>query len=114
VEENLDLFARMKAGEFPDGRTSAREDRHGARNMKMRDPLLYRSATRRTTAGRRLVPLPDVRLRHPLSDAIEGVTHSICTLEFGTTGRSTTGSSTTSFGARPRQHEFARLNSTTP
>ncbi|TRZ99654.1 MAG: glutamine--tRNA ligase, partial [Deltaproteobacteria bacterium] len=84
VEENLDLFARMKAGEFPDGAhvLRARIDMAAA-NMKLRDPLLYR--IRHATHYRRgdawcLYPMYD--FAHPLSDAIEGITHSICTLEF--------------------------------
>ncbi len=84
VEENLDLLARMKAGEFPDGAHVLRAKIDLAHpNMIMRDPLLYR--IRHATHYRRgdawcLYPLYDYA--HGLSDAIEGITHSLCTLEF--------------------------------
>ena len=84
VEENLDLLARMKAGEFPDGAHVLRAKIDLAHpNMIMRDPLLYR--IRHASHYRRgdawcLYPLYDYA--HGLSDAIEGITHSLCTLEF--------------------------------
>jgi len=113
VEENLDLFARMKAGEFPDGAhvLRARIDM-AARNMKMRDPLLYR--IRHATHYRRgdawcLYPMYD--FAHPLSDAIEGITHSICTLEFENNRAIYDWLVDNLFPEpRPRQYEFARLN----
>ena len=84
VEENLDLFQRMKAGEFPDGSRvlRARIDMTSG-NVNMRDPTLYR--IRRVTHHRTgdawcIYPMYD--FTHGLSDALEGVTHSICTLEF--------------------------------
>ena len=84
VEENLDLFARMRAGEFADGAHVLRAKIDMASpNINMRDPVIYR--IRRAPPPphrRRVVHLPDVRLRAPLSDAIEGITHSLCTLEF--------------------------------
>src|SRR3990172_3850504 len=84
VEENLDLFVRMRAGEFPDGAhvLRGRADMAAA-NMKMRDPLLYRirHATHYRT-GDAWCLYPMYNFAHPLSDAIEGITHSICTLEF--------------------------------
>ena len=83
--QSLDLFDRMRAGEFPDGAhvLRARGDL-GAANMKMRDPLLYRirhAAHYRKGTEWHVYPLYD--FAHCLSDAIEGITHSICTLEFG-------------------------------
>jgi glutaminyl-tRNA synthetase len=84
VEENLDLFARMKAGEFPDAARSLRAKIDMASpNIWLRDPLLYRirHAAHHHTGDRwRIYPLYD--FAHCLSDYIEGVTHSICTLEF--------------------------------
>ena len=113
AEENLDLFARMKAGEFPDGAhvLRARMDM-AARNMKLRDPLLYR--IRHATHYRRgdawcLYPMYD--FAHPLSDAIEGITHSICTLEFENNRAIYDWLVDNLFPEpRPRQYEFARLN----
>ena len=84
VEENLDLFARMKAGEFPDGSRvlRARIDMTSG-NVNLRDPTLYRIrrvAHHRTGDAWCIYPMYD--FTHGLSDALEGVTHSICTLEF--------------------------------
>jgi glutaminyl-tRNA synthetase len=84
VEENLDLFARMRAGEFPDGAHVLRAKIDLASpNMLLRDPVLYRikhASHYRTGDSWCIYPLYD--FAHPLSDAIEGITHSICTLEF--------------------------------
>ena len=84
VEENLDLFARMRAGEFPDGTHVLRAKIDMASpNVNMRDPTLYR--IRHTThhrTGDAWCIYPTYDFAHPLSDAIEGITHSICTLEF--------------------------------
>jgi len=84
VEENLDLFARMRAGEFPDGAHVLRAKIDMASpNMNMRDPTLYRirhAPHHRTGSTWCIYPMYD--FAHPLSDAIEGITHSICTLEF--------------------------------
>ncbi|MCC8168212.1 MAG: glutamine--tRNA ligase, partial [Clostridiales bacterium] len=84
VEENLDLFARMKAGEFPDGSKvlRARIDM-ASNNINMRDPILYRVAhmTHHNTGDEWCI-YPMYDFAHPLEDAIEGITHSICTLEF--------------------------------
>jgi len=84
VEENLDLFARMKAGEFPDGARTLRAKIDMAHpNVWMRDPLLYRirhAAHHHTGDAWCIYPLYDYA--HCLSDSIEGVTHSVCTLEF--------------------------------
>jgi glutaminyl-tRNA synthetase len=84
VAENLDLFRRMRAGEFPDGAhvLRARVDLAAA-NMKMRDPLLYRIRhARHYRTGDTWCIYPMYDYAHPLSDALEGITHSICTLEF--------------------------------
>ena len=113
VEENLDLFVRMRAGEFPDGAhvLRGRADMAAA-NMKMRDPLLYRirHATHyRTGDAWCLYPMYD--FAHPLSDAIEGITHSICTLEFENNRAIYDWLLDSLFPApRPHQYEFARLN----
>ncbi len=83
-EENLDLFTRMKAGEFPDGThvLRARIDMQSG-NVNMRDPVLYRIrhvAHQRTGNDWCIYPMYDYA--HPLSDALEKITHSLCTLEF--------------------------------
>ena len=84
VEENLDLFIRMKAGEFPDGtRTLRAKIDMASPNIWMRDPVLYRirhSEHHHTGAKWCIYPMYD--FAHCLSDYIEGITHSICTLEF--------------------------------
>jgi glutaminyl-tRNA synthetase len=83
-EENLDLFTRMKAGEFPDGThvLRARIDMQSG-NVNMRDPVLYRIrhvAHQRTGNDWCIYPMYDYA--HPISDALEKITHSLCTLEF--------------------------------
>jgi glutaminyl-tRNA synthetase len=84
VEENLDLFERMKAGEFEDGKYVLRAKIDmAASNMNMRDPVVYRirNATHHRTGDKwHIYPMYD--WAHGISDAIEGVTHSLCTLEF--------------------------------
>jgi len=84
VDENLDLFRRMRAGEFPDGAhvLRAKIDMQSP-NLNMRDPVLYRirrAHHHRTGDAWCIYPMYDYA--HPISDAIEGITHSICTLEF--------------------------------
>lgn len=85
VEENLDLFARMRAGEFSDGTQvlRARIDM-ASPNMNMRDPTLYRIrhgvVHHKTGEAWCIYPMYD--FTHPVSDALEGITHSLCTLEF--------------------------------
>ena len=84
IEENLDLFVRMKNGEFPDGKRSLRAKIDvTAPNVWMRDPLLYRirHADHHHTGGKWCI-YPMYDFAHCLSDYIEGITHSICTLEF--------------------------------
>ena len=84
VEENLDLFARMKAGEFQDGaRTLRARIDMASPNVNMRDPVMYRilrAEHHRTGETWCIYPMYD--FTHPLSDSFEGITHSICTLEF--------------------------------
>lgn len=84
VEENLDLFERMRAGEFPDGARvlRAKIDMASA-NLNMRDPVMYRilHAEHHRTGGKWCI-YPTYDFTHGQSDSIEGVTHSICTLEF--------------------------------
>ena len=84
IEENLDLFARMKAGEFPDGAMTLRAKIDLASgNFNMRDPAIYRikhMAHHRTGDKWCIYPMYD--FAHPIEDALEGITHSLCTLEF--------------------------------
>jgi glutaminyl-tRNA synthetase len=113
VDENLDLFRRMRTGEFADGTHVLRAKIDMASpNINLRDPVLYRiRQTAHYRTGRNWPIYPSYDFAHPFSDAIEGVTHSVCTLEFedhrplydwvvewaGTPDR-------------PQQIEFARLN----
>jgi glutaminyl-tRNA synthetase len=84
VEENLDLFSRMRAGEFPDGAKTLRAKIDMAHpNLLMRDPTMYRIRREphyRTGSTWCIYPMYD--FQHPLSDALEGVTHSLCSLEY--------------------------------
>jgi glutaminyl-tRNA synthetase len=84
VEENLDLFARMRAGEFPDGARTLRAKIDMAHpNLLMRDPVMYRIRREthyRTGSSWCIYPMYD--FQHPLSDAKEGITHSLCSLEY--------------------------------
>ena len=113
VAENLDLFRRMRAGEFEDGAHVLRAKIDmGAKNMLMRDPPLYRilkSHHHRTGDAWCIYPMYDYA--HGLSDAIEGITHSICTLEFEN-NRELYDWCLDAVGIaepRPHQYEFARL-----
>jgi glutaminyl-tRNA synthetase len=113
VEENLDLFARMRAGEYPDGAHVLRARIDMAHpNMVMRDPVLYRirhASHYRTGDHWCLYPLYD--FTHCLSDAIEGITHSLCTLEFKDNRELYDWVlEAADPPCRPRQIEFARLN----
>ncbi len=117
VEENLNLFERMKAGEFPDGSKVLRAKIDMASpNITMRDPVIYRIARahhHRTGDDWLIYPMYD--FAHPLSDAIENITHSVCTLEFED-HRPFYDWLLDSLGfdvkTRPRQIEFARLDLT--
>ncbi len=115
VEENLNLFRRMKAGEFPDGSRvlRARIDMASG-NINMRDPVIYRilhAAHPRTGDAWCIYPTYD--FAHGQSDAIEGVTHSLCTLEFED-HRPLYDWLVENLPVpmRPRQYEFSRLNLT--
>ncbi|WP_434579676.1 glutamine--tRNA ligase/YqeY domain fusion protein [Sulfurimonas sp. NW15] len=114
VEENLDLFQRMKKGEFKDGEHVLRAKIDmGAANMKMRDPLLYRIRhAHHFRAGDTWSIYPMYDFAHCLSDYIEGVTHSICTLEFENNRDIYDWVLDTLElkPPRPYQYEFARLN----
>ncbi|MCP9455534.1 MAG: glutamine--tRNA ligase/YqeY domain fusion protein [Nitrospira sp.] len=113
IEENLDLFARMRAGEFPDGAHVLRAKIDMASpNINLRDPVLYRIrhvAHYRTGTAWCIYPSYD--FAHPLSDAIEGITHSICTLEFEDHRPLYDWVvAEADLPHRPQQIEFARLN----
>ncbi len=113
VEENLDLFRRMRAGEFPDGAHVLRAKIDMASpNINMRDPVLYRirhEDHHRTGDAWPIYPMYDYA--HPPSDAIEHVTHSLCTLEFEDHRPLYDWLvETLPVPSRPRQIEFARLN----
>ncbi len=115
VEENLDLFARMKAGEFPDGSHVLRAKIDMAsNNMLLRDPVIYRiKHAHHYRRGDEWCIYPLYDFAHPLSDAIEGITHSICTLEFEVHRPLydwLVENVSTKFEPRPHQHEFARRN----
>ena len=113
IEENLDLFRRMTAGEFPDGAKTLRAKIDMASpNINLRDPVIYRIAhISHHHTGDKWCVYPMYDFNHPLSDAVEGVTYSLCSLEFENNrplydwfikhiG----------FEEPPRQIEFARLN----
>ncbi len=115
ADENLDLFRRMKAGEFPNGaRVLRAKIDMAAGNMNLRDPVLYRilhAAHPRTGTAWKIYPTYDYA--HGQSDAIEGVTHSLCTLEFEDHRPLYDWLlDNLPVPARPRQYEFARLNIT--
>jgi len=115
VEENLDLFARMKQGEFPDGAKTLRAKIDmSSPNLNMRDPAIYRIVhTDHHRQGNKWCIYPLYDYAHPIQDALEGITHSLCSIEFENhrplyewvvdhIG----------FEKKPKQREFARLNVT--
>ena len=115
VEENLDLFERMKNGEFADGTHTLRAKIDmSSPNMNMRDPAIYRIVhTDHHRQGNKWCIYPLYDYAHPIQDALEGITHSLCSLEFenhrplydwviDNIG----------FEKKPKQREFARLNVT--
>ena len=115
VEENLDLFERMKNGEFPDGAKTLRAKIDMASpNMNLRDPAIYRIVhVSHHRQGNKWCIYPLYDFAHPIQDALEGITHSLCSIEFENhrplydwvvehIG----------FNPRPHQYEFARLNVT--
>ncbi|HEV2620623.1 MAG TPA: glutamine--tRNA ligase/YqeY domain fusion protein [Frateuria sp.] len=131
IEENLDLFKRMRAGEFPDGsRTLRAKIDMAAGNINLRDPALYRIrkvAHQNTGDAWPIYPMYD--FAHALSDAMEGITHSLCTLEFEdhrplydwcvdnvdlaahpALWQSVVDAGLEAKPAKPRQIEFSRLN----
>ncbi len=115
VEENLDLFGRMRAGEFDEGEhvLRAKIDME-SKDVNLRDPLMYRIrkvSHHRTGDDWCIYPMYDYA--HPMSDAFEGITHSICTLEFAHHNPLYQWFvSHFDFDPMPRQYEFARLNLT--
>ncbi len=114
IEENLDLFARMRDGEFPDGaRTLRARIDMAAPNIVLRDPVLYRilhASHHRTGDAWCIYPMYD--FTHCLSDSLEGVTHSICTLEFENNRALYDWVLDTLEVYHPQQIEFARLSLT--
>jgi len=113
VEENLDLFRRMRAGEFPNGaRVLRAKIDMGSGNINLRDPVLYRilhAAHPRT--GTKWVIYPSYDFAHGQSDSIEGITHSLCTLEFEDHRPLYDWClENLPVPSRPHQYEFARLN----
>ncbi len=116
IEENLDLFQRMRAGEFPDGSKTLRAKIDMASpNVWMRDPVLYRIRhTEHHHAGKGWCIYPTYDFAHCLSDYIEGITHSFCTMEFEV-HRPLYDWILEQLDLprpRPHQYEFARLNLT--
>lgn len=84
MEESLDLFARMRAGEFEDGRMTLRAKIDlNSGNFNMRDPVIYRiNHTHHHRQGDKWCVYPMYDFAHPLEDTIEGISHSLCSLEF--------------------------------
>lgn len=113
VEENLDLFARMRAGEFKDGEKVLRAKIDMASpNINLRDPVIYRivHASHHNTGDKWCI-YPMYAFAHPLEDAIEGVTHSLCTLEFEEQRPFYDWTiAETEMPRVPHQYEFGRLN----
>ncbi|MFN7252023.1 MAG: glutamine--tRNA ligase/YqeY domain fusion protein [Anaerobacillus sp.] len=115
MEENLDLFERMKNGEFQNGEKVLRAKIDMASpNINLRDPVIYRiSHTTHHNTGDKWCIYPMYAFAHPLEDAIEGVTHSICTLEFEDQRPFYDWVvEQCEMESTPRQYEFARLNLT--
>ena len=115
VEENLDLFERMKNGEFPDGSHTLRAKIDMASpNMNMRDPAMYRILhIKHHQTGNKWCIYPMYDFAHPIQDAIEGVTHSLCSLEYEAHRPLYNWVvEQCEFEHKPRQIEFARLNLT--
>ena len=115
VEENLDLFRRMKAGEFPNGtRVLRAKIDMAAGNINLRDPVLYRILhAEHPRTGTKWSIYPSYDYAHGQSDAIEGITHSICTLEFEDHRPLYEWLlDKLPVPSKPRQYEFARLNLT--
>ena len=115
IEENLDLFRRMRAGDFPEGKCALRAKVDMASgNMNLRDPVLYRILhAHHPRSGDAWCIYPTYDFAHGQSDAIEGVTHSICTTEFEDHRPLYDWLiENLPVPSRPRQYEFSRLNLT--
>ncbi len=119
VEENLDLFFRMKNGEFPDGAKTLRAKIDMASsNINMRDPAIYRIVhTSHHRQGNKWCIYPLYDYAHPIQDALEGITHSLCSIEFENHRplyEWVINNVDLDFvnGVKPKQREFARLNVT--
>ncbi|MFI3230601.1 MAG: glutamine--tRNA ligase/YqeY domain fusion protein [bacterium] len=113
IEENLDLFERMKAGEFKDGEKTLRAKIDMASsNINMRDPVIYRIAhIDHHKTGSKWCIYPMYDFAHPLEDAFEGITHSLCTMEFEDHRPIYNWYiENLDFKIKPRQIEFAKLN----
>ncbi|WP_458734841.1 glutamine--tRNA ligase [Zobellella taiwanensis] len=113
VAENLELFARMRKGEFAEGSACLRAKIDMASSfMVMRDPVLYRVRfAHHHQTGDRWCIYPMYDFTHCISDALEGITHSLCTLEFQDNRRLYDWVlDNISIGCHPRQYEFSRLN----
>ncbi len=112
--ESLDLFRRMRAGEFPDGSRCVRAKIDMASpNLHLRDPVLYRILhAEHPHTGNTWCVYPTYDFAHPLEDAFEGITHSLCTLEFEVHRPlyDWVIEHVAGLPSRPRQYEFARLN----
>ena len=115
IEENLDLFERMKNGEFPDGSKTLRAKIDmSSPNLNMRDPAIYRIVhTSHHRQGSKWCIYPLYDYAHPIQDALEGITHSLCSLEFENHRPLYDWVvENIGFDPRPKQREFARLNVT--
>ncbi len=116
VEENLDLFQRMKNGEFPDGsRTLRAKIDMASSNLNMRDPAIYRIVhTSHHRQGDKWCIYPLYDYAHPIQDALEGITYSLCSLEFENHRPlyEWVIDNIGVFDPKPKQREFARLNVT--
>ncbi|MEG2353022.1 MAG: glutamine--tRNA ligase/YqeY domain fusion protein [Clostridium sp.] len=115
IQENLDLFDKMRLGEFADGSKVLRAKIDmSSPNMNMRDPIIYRiSHAEHHNTGNKWCIYPMYDFAHPLEDAIEGITHSLCTLEFEDHRPLYDWVvSNCDMESTPRQIEFARLNIT--
>ena len=115
IEENLDLFRRMREGKFIDGEKVLRAKINMSHpNMNMRDPVVYRILhTKHHNTGDKWCIYPMYDFAHPLEDAIEGITHSLCSLEFEDHRPLYDWYiNECEFERKPRQIEFARLNLT--
>ncbi len=117
VEENLDLFRRMRAGEFPEGsRTLRMKIDMASPNLVMRDPAMYRILYKEHwRTGNKWCIYPMYDFAHPIGDALEGISHSLCSLEYEIHRPLydwVVEHAQNLLPARPRQIEFARLNMT--